>query len=281
MPLCRTSSQRRELKRPEDFRPKLVAFDLDGTLLRRDKTISPRNQEAVTGLVNKSVKVILCTGRPPRTAKVFAEQLDIVDLGIVYNGGAVYNFAEDRALMRFDFPGEVARRAVKKMRAEHPGVMCGLETAYGWFVDTARYDLTRQGNVPYETEPDGVGDALTFIQDEVTKLLFWHEGETPETLYASLGNLPLHGTWSMPGLLEIVGPEVNKRTALKRITADMGFTAPDVAAFGDQHNDREMLTWAGFGVAMGNADAGVQNLADWVAGDADEDGVAEVVERWL
>lgn len=267
--------------RPETFRPKLVAFDLDGTLLRRDKTISPRNQKAVTGLVNRGVQVVICTGRPPRTAKVFAEQLGIVELGIVYNGGAVYNFAEDRALTRFDFPGEVARQAVLKMRAEHPGVMCGLETAYGWFVDTERYNLTKRGNVPYETEPDGVGDALTFIRDEVTKLLFWHEGETPETLYASLSNLPLHGTWSMPGLLEIVGPEVNKRTALEGVAADMGFTAEEVAAFGDQHNDREMLAWAGFGVAMGNADESVQTLADWVAGDADEDGVAEVVEAWL
>ena len=278
------------MQRPKDFRPKLVAFDLDGTLLRRDKTISPRNRAAVAGLVEKGVKVVLCTGRPPRTAQVFAEQLALVDLGIVYNGGAVYNFAENRALVRFDFPGEVARQAVQKMRAEHPGVMCGLETSYGWFVDTKRYDLTRreltqqltqQGAVPYESEPDGVGNALDFIRDEVTKLLFWHAGETPEALNEALRGLPLHGTWSMPGLLEIVGPEVNKRTALKRVAEDMGFTAQDVAAFGDQHNDREMLAWAGFGVAMGNADEDVRALADWVAGDADEDGVAAVVETWL
>ena len=274
------------MQRPETFRPKLVAFDLDGTLLRRDKTISPRNQAAVAGLIKKGVRVVLCTGRPPRTAQVFAEQLGLVELGIVYNGGAVYNFAENRALVRFDFPGEVARQAVQKMRAEHPGVMCGLETSYGWFVDTERYDLTRreltqQGAVPYESKPDGVGDALDFIRDEVTKLLFWHEGETPETLNETLRELPLHGTWSMPGLLEIVGPEVNKRTALKRVAEDMGFTAADVAAFGDQHNDREMLVWAGFGVAMGNAEKSVQDLADWLAGDADDDGVAEVVEAWL
>ena len=271
---------------PEAFRPKLVAFDLDGTLLSRDKLISERNRAAVAGLVANGVKVVLCTGRPPRTAKVFAEQLGLVDLAIVYNGGAVYSFAENRTLVRFDFPGEVARRAVKKMRAEHPGVMCGLESAYGWFVDSARYDLTRreltqQGAVLYETEPDGVGDALNFIQNEVTKLLFWHPGETPEMLNAALSDLPLHGTWSMPGLLEVVGPEVNKRAALKRVAADMGFAAADVAAFGDQHNDREMLAWAGFGVAMGNADESVRTLADWVAGDADEDGVAEVVELWV
>ena len=224
---------------------------------------------------------MICTGRPPRTARVFAEQLELVDLAIVYNGGAVYTFAEDRALARFDFPGEVAREAVRTVRAAHPGVTCGLESAYGWFVDSERYDVVREGAVPYETEPDGVGDALSFIRDEVTKLLFWHPEKSPETLNRTLEGLPVHGTWSMPRLLEVVGAEVNKRAALSRVAADLGLGAADVAAFGDQHNDREMLTWAGFGVAMGNADRSVQELADWVAGDADDDGVAGVVEGWL
>jgi len=269
------------LRRPEAFRPRLVAFDLDGTLLSSERTISPRNRAAVAGLVANGVAVVICTGRPPRTARVFAEQLELVDLAIVYNGGAIYNFAEDRALARFDFPGEVARAVVKKLRAEHPGVMCGLESAYGWFVDSDRYEVVRQGTVPYETEPDGVGDILDFMQDEVTKLLFWHPEEDIETLSRSLQGLPVHSTWSVPGLLEVVGPDVNKRAALELVAAEMAVGAEDVAAFGDQHNDREMLLWAGFGVAMGNADRSVQDLADWVAGDADNDGVAEVVERWL
>ena len=267
------------MRRPD--RPKLVALDLDGTLLKGDKTVSPRNRAAVVGLVARGVAVVICTGRPPRTAKVFAEQLGLVDLAIVYNGGAVYNFAEDRALVRFDFPGVVAREAVRRLRAAHPGVMCGLEAAYGWYVDTGRYELLRRGVFPYETEPDGVGDVVAFIQDEVTKLLFWHPTEPPEELNKTLADLPVHGTWSMPGLLEVVGPEVNKRAALERVAADMGLGAEDVAAFGDQHNDREMLAWAGFGVAMGNADRSVQALADWVTSDADDDGVAEVVEGWL
>jgi Cof subfamily protein (haloacid dehalogenase superfamily) len=267
--------------RPEHFRPRLVAFDLDGTLLGSERTLSPRNRAAVAGLVARGVRVVICTGRPPRTTRTFAEQLALVDLAIVYNGGAVYNFAEERALARFDFPSEVARTAVARLRAEHPGVMCGLESAYGWFVDAGRYEIVRQGTVPYETEPDGVGDIVDFMQEEVTKLLFWHPSTPTEALARTLADLPVHATWSMPGLLEVVGPEVNKRAALARVAAELGIGAHAVAAFGDQHNDREMLAWAGFGVAMGNADGEVQALADWVAGHADDDGVAEVVERWL
>ena len=152
---------------------------------------------------------------------------------------------------------------------------------YGWFVDRGRYDLVRQGETPYETEPDGVGDVLEFMQEEVTKLLFWHPGVPVRTLAGTLEGLPLHSTWSLPGLLEVVREDVNKRTALERVASAMGLTAADVAAFGDEHNDREMLTWAGFGVAMGNAAAEVRELADWVTLGCDEDGVAEVIETWL
>ena len=262
-------------------RPKLVALDLDGTLLHSDKTISERNRAAVAGLVASGTAVVVCTGRPPRTARVFAEQLSLVDLGIVYNGGAVYNFATDTATERFDFSADVATKAVEALRAAHPGVMCGLETGYGWFIDRGRYDLVRQGRTPYETEPDGVGDVLEFMRAEVTKLLVWHPDVPVRTLAGTLDGLPLHSTWSIPGLLEVVREDVNKRTALERVAADMGFAAADVAAFGDQHNDREMLRWAGFGVAMGNADPEVQALADWVTLGCDEDGVAEVIEKWL
>ena len=262
-------------------RPKLVALDLDGTLLHTDKTISGRNRAAVAGLVASGTAVVVCTGRPPRTARVFAEQLSLVDLGIVYNGGAVYDFGKDRAIERFDFTADVATTAVETLRAAHPGVTCGLETGYGWFVDRGRYDLVRQGKTPYETEPDGVGDVLEFMQEEVTKLLFWHPGVPVRTLAGTLEGLPLHATWSLPGLLEVVREDVNKRTALERVASEMGLTAADVAAFGDEHNDREMLTWAGFGVAMGNAAAEVRELADWVTLGCDEDGVAEVIETWL
>ena len=262
-------------------RPKLVALDLDGTLLHTDKTVSERNRAAVAGLVASGTAVVVCTGRPPRTARVFAEQLSLVDLGIVYNGGAVYDFGKDRAIERFDFTADVATTAVETLRAAHPGVMCGLETGYGWFVDRGRYDLVRQGETPYETEPDGVGDVLEFMQGEVTKLLFWHPGVPVRTLAGTLEGLPLHSTWSLPGLLEVVREDVNKRTALERVASVMGLTAADVAAFGDEHNDREMLTWAGFGVAMGNAAAEVRELADWVTLGCDEDGVAEVLETWL
>ncbi|WP_281054503.1 Cof-type HAD-IIB family hydrolase [Truepera radiovictrix] len=258
-----------------------MALDLDGTLLTSDKTLSPRTVQAVERVTRAGTKVVLCTGRPPRTARPFAERLKLVELAIVYNGGAIYDFARDTALCRYDFPVAVAHEAIERLRARYPDVMCGAETAYGWFVDTARYEIVRRGRVPYETEPDGVGEVERFLRESVTKLLFWHPTASAETLAAALDGVSVHCTWSMPGLLEVIAPEVNKQVALARVAADLGLQAREVAAFGDQNNDKEMLAWAGLGVAMGNGSESVRALADLVAPSNDEDGVAQVLEAWL
>jgi len=258
------------------MRPKLVAIDLDGTLLTTRQTVTPRAQEAVQRLTETGVRVVLCTGRPPRTARPYAAQLGLVDLGIVYNGGAIYDFRRNVARHRYDFPGEVARAVIHRMRARYPDIACGLEADYGWFVDTARYE-----RVAYEEEPDGVGDTVEFVRERVTKLLFWHPTEDAETLSHALADAPVHCTWSMPGLLEVIAPGVNKRVALARVAESLGVGAAEVAAFGDENNDKEMLAWAGCGVAMGNASERVKRIADRVTSTNDEDGVAEVLETWL
>jgi Cof subfamily protein (haloacid dehalogenase superfamily) len=225
--------------------------------------------------------VVLCTGRPPRTARPFAERLQLLDTAIVYNGAAIYDFAQETALCRYDVPVAVAHEVIGRLRARYPDVMCGAETAYGWFVDTARYEIVRRGKVPYETEPDGVGEVESFLQGGVTKLLFWHPRAHAEELARALGGVKVHCTWSMPGLLEVIAPEVNKQVALARVAADLGLEAREVAAFGDQNNDKEMLAWASLGVAMENGSAHVRALADLIAPSNDEDGVAQVLEAWL
>ncbi len=85
----------------------------------------------------------------------------------------------------------------------------------------------------------------------------------------------------MPGLLEVIAKGVNKCAALARVAEGLGVSAPQVAAFGDEHNDKEMLAWAGLGVAMGNASAPAREAADFVTSSNDDDGVARVLETWL
>ena len=255
--------------------PKLIALDLDGTLLTSAKTITPRAKEVIRQLEGRGVRTILCTGRPPRTARTFARELKLTNLAIVYNGGAVYDFDADRALHRFDMPAEVALAALEEMQQAYPDIMCGIETHHGWYVDEAHAAVRG-----LTTEPTGVGDVHEFVRDAVTKLLFRHPTESAEALSKSLHDHPVHCTWSLPGLLEVTAQGVTKRRALEWVARDMGVDAADVAAFGDEHNDKEMLEWAGRSVAMANAGDDVKACAGQVALSNDEDGVAEVLEAW-
>lgn len=256
--------------------PKLIALDLDGTLLTSEKTITKRAKEAIRRLEERGVRTLVCTGRPPRTARTFARELSLTNLAIVYNGGAVYDFDRDRALHRFDMPREDAFEAIDRVQHAFPEVMCGIETHHGWYIDEANA-RTRT----LTSQPTGIGEVRGFVRDAVTKVLFRHPEESAEHLSRPLEGLPVHPTWSLPGLLEVTARGVTKRRALERVARDLGLTASEVAAFGDQHNDKEMLAWAGTSVAMGNAADEVKACAKEITLTNDEDGVAERLEAWL
>ena len=258
------------------FKPRLVAIDLDGTLLTSSKEVSERSERAIRALYEQGVKVVLCTGRPPRFTKHVAEGLGISDLVIMHHGAIVYDFVADEMRFHTELTKETALDVIQTMREQHDGVMVGLETTYGWFLDSALYRLRRP-----DPAPTGVGAVETFMQDYVTKLLFRHEAMDAPAFSQSLNGFDVHCTWSSPELLEVIAPNVNKREALKQVAAKRGLAAADVAVFGDENNDLEMLAWAGCGIAMGNASAEAKEVADRVTDTNDEDGVAKVLETWL
>jgi Cof subfamily protein (haloacid dehalogenase superfamily) len=265
------------LRPPACGLPRLVAIDLDGTLLRSDKTVSPRTEQALAALRQRGVRVVICTGRPPRSTKAIAQQLGLDSCVIVYGGAAIFDFERDVALARFDMSARTARGVLNALRAAFPQVMLGLETHHGFYLDSAYY-ASRDGS----SEPDGVHDDVgTFIQDTVTKVLVRDGSQDARTLARTLADLPVHCTWSFHDLLEVTAAEVSKRRALQCLSEQLGIPPNQVAAFGDEHNDREMLAWAGRGVAMGNAAPDIKALADVVTCSNDEDGVAEVIEAWL
>ena len=259
-----------------DTPPRLIALDLDGTLLTSAKEVTPRAEKVIRQLHEAGVLIVLCTGRPPRMARQVAQGLGLADLVIMHHGAIVYDFVKDKVLFHNELTKETTLEVIRTMRQKHNGVMVGLETSYGWFHDRALYELRRP-----DPAPTGIGKAEDFVQEHVTKLLFRHKEMDAEVFSQSLQNFDVHTTWSSPELLEVIANGVNKREALKQIAAERGIDAADVAVFGDQNNDIEMLTWAGCGVAMGNASAAAKRVADKVTDTNDEDGVAKVLETWL
>lgn len=259
---------------------RLLALDLDDTLLNNDGKISLRNREAVRTVQARGVVVTLATGRMYRSARVFAEELGMVVPLITYNGALVKDNA-GRVYLDRPLPLPAARAALGLAR-EH-GIHVNLFLDDELYVDrddewTQRYQ--RASGVCPRLVPD-LSEVLT---REPNKVLFMGEPEeiasVRPTLAATLG-AGAHITSSKPGYLEIIHPAVSKKSGLEYLLATLGISAEEVIAVGDNYNDLEMIGLAGLGVAVANAPAEVRAQADYVTAANNEDGVAQVIEKFL
>ena len=267
--------------------PKLIAVDLDGTLLGPDKRVSARTRVALDGVRALGARVVIATGRPLRTALPVAEDLSGVDTVVAYNGAAMWQRQRVRVVQELD--QAAARAALARLRGA-PGVLLALESAAGWYLDAdagggnAAAGVTPAGNAAHLFRggaPTAVGPLEGFLSTGPIKLLAASDALPPWQLARALAGLDLYTTWSLPFLLEVHHAAVDKSAALALVCAELGIDAADVAAFGDQHNDSGMLAWAGLGVAMGDAEPEALAAADLVTADAAADGVALVLESWL
>ena len=224
--------------------------------------------------------IMVCTGRPPRMVRGIAAELGL-GRAIVFQGSATYHADDDRVDVHRRVDPELALRVLARFRDRHPDALCALETEAGWFVDPALADAQGLADLPPERRPNGIGAVEDFVSDGVVKVLIRHASCRAPALADALAGLPVYHTWTTPDLLEVLSDGVNKRVALERYARERGVPRKRIAAFGDQHNDREMLGWAGLGVAMANGSDEARAAADVITLSNDEDGVAAVLELWL
>jgi hydroxymethylpyrimidine pyrophosphatase-like HAD family hydrolase len=265
--------------------PRLVATDVDGTLLDPDERVSPRAAVVVDRLVAAGVGFVLVTGRPPRWIPPVVAQLDVASLAVCANGTVLYDAAEDRVLWSRTLGSDILDRLASAAVDTLPG--CGLAVE--------RVGVDAVGSGPFVAEP-GYRDAwdnsdhITTDRDELlgrpaVKLLIRDPRLSSDAMVAALTPVIGHEadlTFSHPrGLVEVSPPGVTKATGLAEVARRHGVTAADVVAFGDMPNDLEMLRWAGHGVAMGNAHPALLEVADEVTASNSEDGLALVLERWF
>ncbi len=261
--------------------PRMVALDLDGTLLTSDKRLTPRARSAVARMAAQGVHVVVCTGRPPRSALGYVAELALDHPFVCFHGAAMADPVDGTLHVRHHLDAKVARAALRRLRAAFPGLMAGLETDHGWFLDPALHDLrTSEARLGPE-EPTGVGPIEGFLDGGAVKLFVRRTGTDAPTLAGAVDDLPLYRTWSSPTMLELLDPQVDKHVALQALCSERGIDRAQVAAFGDQRNDVGMLRWAGVGVAVANAAPAAREVADLLAPSNDADGVATTLEAWL
>jgi hydroxymethylpyrimidine pyrophosphatase-like HAD family hydrolase len=254
----------------------MVALDIDGTLVDRNGFMPSAVAEAVTLIVQADIPVVLSTGRSWDGTKPVFDQLALPPGPTVCSNGAVVVRYPPREIIKaitFD-----PRPVIAQVQDFAPGTLIAVEEIGLGYRLNERFpgdDLT--GELIIE-------DAEQLSSRPVTRVILTDPTRSEEDFLALASHLGMHGMTYFVGWgswLDIAPAGVNKATALAEVAAGFGVSATDVLAFGDGRNDIEMLSWAGRGVAMGDAPEEVKAAANDVTKTIDDGGPAAELRAWF
>jgi Cof subfamily protein (haloacid dehalogenase superfamily) len=216
-----------------------------------------------------------------RSVRPYALEAGLDDPVVCYQGAVVAEPQSGRWLRHVPIPLELAREAIAAVQEEGFGLNCyvGDVLYVAEITPEARRYADFQG---LELHP--VGDLLAWLEEPPTKLVVIGDPEVLDGLKERMvarfdGRLYI--AKSLPHFLEFASPEVTKAAGLAFLAEHLGFQRERTVAFGDGENDIELVDWAGYGVAVANADSRVKQVADFVCPSVDEEGVAQVLEAFL
>ncbi|MBO0441079.1 Cof-type HAD-IIB family hydrolase [Candidatus Enterococcus ikei] len=265
---------------------KLVAIDLDGTLLDSKKEISIRNKEALVQAKAAGVKIVICTGRPLAAIGIYLDALNLRDNGdysITFNGG----------LVQKNDTGEIIEKATMPLENVHD-----------------LFELASSLNVPLDILSDGLVLQLPTTKDyeslysQLNKLLTYESYELAQLTADRIYNKaviavdqtyldeqikkipdPFYDRYEIiktrSNLLEFMPKGITKAYGISLLARDLGIKQEEIMTIGDEENDLPMIEYAGLGVAMENAVPRVKDLADIITDTNDNDGVAQAVEKFV
>ena len=258
------------------WRPRLVALDVDGTVVDRDGVLPPAMAEAVGLVLAAGVPVVLATGRAWHSTRELFELLGLPPgPAVCSNGAVIVSYPPQEILQAVTFD---PRAVIERVESFAPGTLIAVE------------EIGR-GYRLNEHFPDGdlTGELVVQSADElsalpVTRVILRDPRRSMDDFVALAAHLGLQGVTYFVGWsawLDIAPDGVNKATALAQVAADLGIDAADVLAAGDGRNDIEMLRWAGRGVAMAEAPPEVRAAGDAVSLPFAEGGLAPELRRWF
>lgn len=260
---------------------KLVAIDLDGTLLNSNKQVSEQTVRALRCLPGNGVKVVIASARPPRSVRHIYRALGLDTLQINYNGALIWDEPGNRVLFHRPMSGTLVREMCDAARACCDDVLVSCEILDRWFTD--RPDNTYTTETGRLFKPDYVGPIESFCNRPITKLMFLGAEELMKriepVIVEKFGGLVtvLHAD---KDLLQIMDKRVGKSAALRKVAEMYGVDTSEIMAIGDAPNDVGMLQLAGVAVAMDNAHPKVKRVAHWVAPSNNDHGVLAALVRY-
>jgi Cof subfamily protein (haloacid dehalogenase superfamily) len=261
---------------------RLLALDLDGTLLDAALTISPAVLSAVARAQAHGVHVTIVTGRMFGATLPYARRLNVTGPVVCYQGGAVYDVESGAALYAQPVPNSVAMRVYERAKSDGFHVQMYKDDRY--YVEENNAYAAFYAHLT-GIEPLVVPSlAHAFAGQSSLKV---NMNATPERIAAyepvirELVGREGHVSRSLPDFLEVAGPGSDKGSALRFLVDRLGIPLEQTLAVGDSYNDVSFLKTAGIGVAMGSAPPELRVVADAMVGDWRADGVAEAIERFI
>lgn len=259
--------------------PRLVATDLDGTLLRSDGVCSERTRAALAAVERAGIQVVLVTARPPRWLHDLADLVGEHGVVLCSNGAFVYDVRSRRILDEDCMSAGVVGQIANDLRNALPGIAFAVESRIGFGRERGFRD-------EHTTPQDVAAATLEELLDPPPGKMLARCNDVPaEQFHRVVEEVVDHRAVvsysGVSGLAEISAVGVTKASALGRWCAAQGIDSADVFAFGDMPNDLPMLAWAGWSVGVANAHPAVLDFVDEVCGSNDDDGVAQVLESAL
>ncbi|CAM2140345.1 Cof-type HAD-IIB family hydrolase [Bacillus halotolerans] len=243
----------------EDVNIKLIAIDMDGTLLNDEQLISDENRNAIREAEDKGVYVVISTGRTLMTCRELAESLKLSSFLITANGSEIW-----------DSNFNLVER--KLLHTDHIKMMWDLRNKHNTNFWASTVNKVWRGEFPENiTDHEWLKFGFDIEDDDIRN----------QVLAELRKNKELEITNSSPTNIEVNALGINKAAALAKVSEKLGFTMENVMAMGDSLNDIAMIKEAGLGVAMGNAQDVVKETADWITDTNIEDGVAKAIRHWV
>lgn len=265
---------------------KLLALDMDGTLLNSEKKITPRTKVAIDNLMKRGVAVVVSTGRNLAELADYREDFKAMNYGILISGGMIYNFFKDEPIKVHALDEATILKLID----------FGIETRALIHLHTVRKSVAREEDIQnmaafgmgvYQSMFDKICERCDDPKDyvrahpgEVIKVNLYHRDKiSRDKNFSRIKPLNLSISFAEAFNLEMSPANITKGSGLRELCEFLKIDLAETVAIGDADNDREILKTAGVGVAMGNAIDEIKKLADFVTLDNDNDGVTFAIEK--
>ena len=265
---------------------KLVAIDMDGTLLNSSNQVSERTRDIIEKAKNKGAHIVLSTGRVLKSALSYSQSLNLKNPIVACNGAIIVD-EDSNIIYKRPMDNNLVKEIVNLARRED---------VYYHFYDESRFyshvkvdevlKFYNEGNAKTRIDVevfDDIEELIKLKDLNVYKFLFIDDNNDKlkklRTELDKLRNIGTSSSWV--NNIEAMGLNVSKGEALRELCNRLHINPEEVIAIGDSENDISMLQFAGLGVAMGNGGEAIKKQADYITDSNDEDGVAKVIEKFV